>query len=415
MRDFAEPLPQASLNIEGKNRSNIFTWRGQFSPQLVESLLAEYCPPDSVVIDPFAGSGTVLHEAARRSLPAFGFEINPSAWCFSKLYELSAVSQETRREATLELQDQINREFPLALFAEDRELEEEEVEEKVIRMSESLSTRAKIICNALVVLLDIYKNRISGDFVQSRFGSLMSLIRRLPLADRSIKADLQDARALPLPDRSVDFAITSPPYINVFNYHQNYRRSVELLGWDLLRVARSEIGSNRANRANRFCTVVQYCIDMGGALQELARILCSGGRAILILGHQSKVLGTPFFNADIVSRLACESGVFALALRQQRVFKNRYGEPIREDVLSLRKEGHGNAAVPTTLGRSVARDFLHSALQRVPEKNKTLLVDAIDRIDRIDGTPIFDSSCYTQYQTRTGVAMVKEGKQTDEQ
>ena len=183
-----------------------------------------------------------------------------------------------------------------------------------------------------------------------------------------------------------------------------------MLGWDLLRVARSEIGSNRANRANRFCTVVQYCIDMGDALQELARILRSDGRAILILGHQSKVLGTPFFNADIVARLAGESGMLGLALRQQRVFKNRYGEPIREDVLSLRKEGHGNAVMPTILGRSVARDFLHSALQRVPEKNKALLIDAIDRIDRIDGTPIFDSSCYTQYQTRAGVAMVKEGK-----
>ena len=66
--------------------------------------------------------------------------------------------------------------------------------------------------------------------------------------------------------------------------------------------------------------------------------------------------------------------------------------------------------MPITLGRSVARDFLRSALQRVPEKNKTLLIDAINRIDRIDGTPIFDSSCYAQYQTRAGVAMVKEGK-----
>lgn len=40
------------------------------------------------------------------------------------------------------------------------------------------------------------------------------------------------------------------------------------------------------------------------------------------------------------------------------------------------------------LWRSVGRDF-----QRVPKKNKALLSDAIDRIDRIDGTPVFDSSC----------------------
>lgn len=31
--------------------------------------------------------------------------------------------------------------------------------------------------------------------------------------------------------------ITSPPYINVFNYHQKYRRSVEALGYDVLAIA----------------------------------------------------------------------------------------------------------------------------------------------------------------------------------
>ncbi len=89
MNDFAIKLQPSLLNIEDKNRSNLFAWRGQFSPQLIEHLLDAYCQPGSVVLDPFAGSGTVLYEAAAMSLPAYGFEINPAAWCFSKLYELN--------------------------------------------------------------------------------------------------------------------------------------------------------------------------------------------------------------------------------------------------------------------------------------------------------------------------------------
>ncbi len=59
-------------------------------------------------------------------------------------------------------------------------------------------------------------------------------------------------------ENQIDFVITSPPYINVFNYHQNYRQSAEILGWDLLKIAKSEIGSNRANRGNRFYTIIQF-------------------------------------------------------------------------------------------------------------------------------------------------------------
>ena len=266
MKDFTKPIPQALLNIEEKNRSNLFAWRGQFSPQLIECLLDAYCLPDSIILDPFAGSGTVLYEAASRSLSAFGFEINPSAWSFSKVFEFANMKSAEREEVIAELRSKVEHEFPILLFSEDS-VPVEAVEERVIRIGKSINDGAKVLCNALVVLLDIFNNQITNGFVQSKLTALAEMVRRLPYSTRPIKADLQDARALPLDNQSVDFSVTSPPYINVFNYHQNYRRSVEILGWDLLRVARSEIGSNRANRGNRFYTVVQYCIDMATAMQ----------------------------------------------------------------------------------------------------------------------------------------------------
>jgi len=415
LKDFTEPISQGLLNIEDKTRSNLFAWRGQFSPQLIEYLLRAYCPPDSLVLDPFAGSGTVLYEAARMHLSAFGYEINPAAWSFSKLYEFANVPYAERDAAIDELKSKVNPEFPMVLFSE-HEIAIQDIEEKVIRIGESLSDRGKILFNALVCILDIFNNRITNYFVRGKFETLAKLVRSLPYSDQQIKADLQDARSLPLESESVDFVVTSPPYINVFNYHHNYRRSVEVLGWNLLRVARSEIGSNRANRGNRFFTVIQYSIDMTKALQELARVLRPGGRVVVILGHESRVLGAAFYNADIVEKIARSSQMFDIVLRQQRVFTNRFGELIREDILNLQRETYRNdEQLATSLGRGVAGEALNSALTTVPKSNYALLIDAISRINEIAGTPVFNSLAYAAYQSRTEVMMVKEKEVAHEQ
>jgi SAM-dependent methyltransferase len=410
LKDFAQPVPQRLLDIEDKNRSNLFAWRGQFSPQLIECLLDAYCLSDSVVLDPFAGSGTVLFEAAARSLRAYGFEVNPAAWSFSKLYEFANLPPEEREFHLAELRHRIEDEFPVILFS-NKELTPGEAQDRITRIGQSIGDKAQILCNALVVLLDIYNNHLSDEMVQSKMIALCQLIRRLPYSTGEIKVDLQDARNLPLANQSIDFVITSPPYINVFNYHQNYRRSVEILGWDLLRVARSEIGSNRANRGNRFYTVVQYCIDMANVLQEIARVLKPGARAVLIVGYESRVLGAPFLNAEIVDRIANELKMFSTVLRQQRIFTNRFGQAIREDILNLNRDAYSNGdQLAITVGHRVAEDALRRAVDQTPDKNRASIMDALSSHHDIQGTPVFNSVSYEDYQTRKCVMMVKERK-----
>ena len=81
-------LPQGALDVAERVRTNPLPWTGQFSPQLVEKLLAACAPHHGVVLDPFAGSGTSLVEAARLDLPACGGDLDPTGVALARVYRL---------------------------------------------------------------------------------------------------------------------------------------------------------------------------------------------------------------------------------------------------------------------------------------------------------------------------------------
>ena len=50
---------QKLLDVLDKDRANFFNWRGQFTPQFVEYILNQFYTKNSVVLDPFSGSGKI--------------------------------------------------------------------------------------------------------------------------------------------------------------------------------------------------------------------------------------------------------------------------------------------------------------------------------------------------------------------
>ncbi|MEH1832022.1 MAG: DNA methyltransferase [Nostoc sp.] len=389
LKEFDKPIPQESLNIVEKTRSNLFAWRGQFSPQLIEVVLTSYCLSNSVILDPFAGSGTVLLEAGILAFEAYGFEINPAAWILSKTYEFINNSQ--RKEIIKIIKNLIDREFPFRVF--ENGIQVPDLAEKFRIIKNELDEEATRIFDALIILLDIANNKITNEFIQSKFVDLTSVIEKLPYSEKQIRINLSDARSLPLENDQIDFVVTSPPYINVFNYHQNYRKSAEILGWDLLKIAKSEIGSNRANRGNRFYTVVQYCLDMADTLRELSRVTKDEARIVFVVGHESNVLGVPFYNANIIEKIAVEANLFHRVLRQKREFKNKFGRIIREDLINfinLNNKYFYEKETIEQVAREVAFDILKSGLSSVSLENLEFLEDAIDKVKDIGRTPVLD-------------------------
>lgn len=190
---------------------------------------------------------------------------------------------------------------------------------------------------------------------------------------------------VPVEENSFDLVITSPPYINVFNYHQNYRQSVELFGIDVLSVACSEIGSNRKFRANRFLTVTQYCMDMAQVFEELKRICTLEAKIIFIVGRESNVKKIAFYNAALLKKVAFACGLI-LEGQQDRVFGNKFGQSIFEEILRF-KIVEKKCLGTIELARDIGIEALKSNLNNAVPEIKIELLDAIEKSKTINPSP----------------------------
>ena len=388
-------LPQGNLDIAERVRTNPFPWAGQFSPQLVERLLTAYAPRDGVVLDPFVGSGTSLVEAARQDLPACGGDLNPAAVALAQVYRLVNLDAAERAAALDELRERLFEAIglpcgPLFLGEMQWLADRSALESALVELwRESSPGAAQTLTAALVVLCDFHREHLDAETVHKTRLRLERIVRTLPESTRPIGVHHADARALPVESGVADMVLTSPPYINVHNYHQKYRRSVEALDWDVLAVARSEIGANRQNRGNRFLTVVQYSLDMALALREMARVVRRGSRLILVLGRESSVRGARFFNGELVTEVAVQGVGLEIERRQERVFRNRYGTDIFEDILHFRSTDE----VPDdhaclTAARRIAGQILSASRCFVPSTERAGLEDAMARLDEIAPSPM---------------------------
>ena len=325
-------INQSELNIDGKTRSNMFAWNGQFSPQFIETLLSYYAEDNYFVVDPFVGSGTVLCECARKGLRSYGIELNASAYHMAKTYEVANLSIEERTALITSI------DFLLKSINN-----EQNIIPSIISYIKEFNNVQSNILSTLIVLMDVFNNEISFELLYKKWMNLQNIIRNIPFSASRISVERGDSRHLGIDDDCADLLITSPPYINVFNYHQKYRRSVEYLGYDVLSIAKSEFGSNRKNRGNRFLTVIQFDME--------------------------------------------------LIIRQERAFKNRFGQIIYEDILNFENSNDYliEDAEIIERGRKIAVDMLYEKYQSSNEetKNRDLLLEAINKSENVKSSEVY--------------------------
>lgn len=391
-------IPQERLNLANKFRTSLFPWRGQFSPELIEILLDHYSQPGDIILDPFVGSGTTLFEAVRKGLKCYGVEINPSAVEMARTVRFANISLPDRKAIIRDAEALVEKHlfpFSMDLFsyqsADHRKAQhfndsQDEVLRTLIHESSDDPLIQNLITNAIVRYMNYREPRNQADFFRA-MREHTKIVESIPYSAEECQVFHCDARSIPLPDGSVNLIITSPPYINVFNYHQNNRPAMELIGWDLLHIAKSEIGSNRKNRQNRFLTVIQYALDMLDVLVEMRRLLSPNRRAIVVVGRESSVRGASFKNGVLVAALASGGAEFRLETVQERNFTNKFGEVIYEDILHLVPSSNADSKI-NDIARSIAEWSLDQ-VKMLDEQVNIEVLEAKKRASVVQKSPIF--------------------------
>lgn len=342
------------LDLRRRQRTSIFPWRGQFSPDLVR-LLLKGSAKGTRVLDPFMGSGTVLFESLRLGFSAAGSEINPAAFLFARLAEVASAPRAARQCWSIEAER----------YLTDRLLGQDGTSfvepQKLTDGSSCLNPQVNHMLEASYLLGCGQRSDVTKGGLMAALQEVAMRLSEFRETDAHVTPVACDARHLPFDDSSFDIMVTSPPYINVFNYHQYFRPAVEKLGYRPLRIATSEIGSNRKHRQNRLLTVVQYCLDMALALGEMARVLRSGSHAVVVIGRESRVRKLPFNNGALLGSLVLQSESFALERRTERKFTSRFGGVIYEDLLFLRRGAAASVAIDSDASRAVGVHALERA------------------------------------------------------
>lgn len=392
-------LQQDMLDVTQKLRSNIFNWKGQFTPQFVEYMLSCYTDENSVVADPFLGSGTVLSESIRKGLSCVGFEVNPSAYYMASFFEYALMNDAERYDVISEVEELIK--SLLSGYSDNDMIYNNSSDYResycnLLNFASKLavlsSAKNKSLLLNILFLSEKDKKKTLKESIMANFEKMKNNLQTLPHGIQTIKANLGDARSIGCTyENCIDFILTSPPYINVFNYHQNYRGIIESFGYDVLSVANSEIGANRKHRSNRFKTVVQYAIDMGQTLQSCSKALKVGGRMVFVVGRISTVRGTFFQNSRIIKEIVDKIPSLVLEEENSRQFTNRYGENIIEDILTIKKVNTEDLS-DSALFEEIGYKQLECALHHVKDDVKQDILDILNGKRDIQMSPIYSKS-----------------------
>jgi DNA modification methylase len=322
--------------METVGLADVFPYYAGFSFEWACNALAEHKPDEnSVVLDPWNGSGTTTLAASLIGLPSIGVDLNPVANAFARLRVLRAEIKPLRKRSrkTHSCQDD---EPLLAWF----EPETAASLRSWYAAAQRVSTPSKLL--TVIALFKIVKDLtvafqgsnptwvmrksdrkpalyVSPGEIDGLMMATQEQISRRLSSEQLLRtqAVVIDATVLSLPiaDDSVNLVLTSPPYFTRIDYGVAYSRELAVLGIDidadrslrgrlmgttLIRATDARLMSfdspaakslvkeislheSKASRGYYLKQACQYLGDLTRSFDEITRVCASGAIAIMVV------------------------------------------------------------------------------------------------------------------------------------
>lgn len=332
------------LNSKSDPLHSIHPYPAKFIPDIPRTLINSLpIPKNTLVLDPFCGSGVTLVEAKRKGLKSVGVDLNPIA-CL-----LSRVKMQQLPENFLNVAKKIENKcnaFTKSIAIPpipnlDHWFQKEIQKGLAILIKQIQSVGNDTLNDALRFCVSSIIVKVSNQESDTRYAAIKKDWTRndvyrlfFQAAEKLSKVKVNDEvgpKSMVLNKNSLNISkrdisgrvglvVTSPPYPNAYEYWLYHKYRMWWLGYDPLQVKEQEIGSRSHYFKKNHQTEVEFKVQMGQLFDNLYKLCVENAYVCFIIGR-SKIHGRIIENEKLIAEVGVSCG-FTHVTTMERAIKS---------------------------------------------------------------------------------------------
>lgn len=269
---------------------NLYPYKGKFYPRIVRTLINTFkLNQDSLILDPFNGSGTTTHEASLMGIKSFGLDVTPMGIILSELKnDLLFIDEEDFNFTSKEIHEILRA-----------------IENKKWQHSNPIIYKLMLVIyfdtmDALVRTSRYNKKGKIGlfieklNYIKNCYSKIMKIKEKYRLKFESahiINMDVLELKQMEKLREKFDACITSPPYYFSIDYVGKDKIAYEYLGIDMKKIESKYLGMKNGKTKNYYTgfptRVAMYYEDLKISIENIFWALKPGGKLAIIIGDST--------------------------------------------------------------------------------------------------------------------------------